>query len=75
MMGSNIQATGGKIGRTGRHIALVSEGKREGSSELYAALRRELGEAGWAFVTGATSTLDAALFEVAPLPAHTGAAA
>jgi hypothetical protein len=43
-----------------RHARLVLLGQRQGSVKLLAAMRRALGEPGWAYATGATEVLRAA---------------
>jgi hypothetical protein len=40
-----------------RHVALVMGGSREGSAALLDAIRHELGEHVWRFVTGEVDTL------------------
>ena len=40
-----------------RHLWFVVTNERPGGAELLAAIRRELGEEGWAFATGATDIL------------------
>jgi hypothetical protein len=49
-------AAAGRV--TPRHLELVLAGHRPLSVRLAEALRRELGDAGWAFATGQSATLD-----------------
>lgn len=56
--GRTLNGFAAALGRwCARHVALVIEGKRAGSAALLGAIRQELGEPGWLFVTGQTDTL------------------
>lgn len=58
--GRSLRRFASALGRwTAPHIAAVMAGERTGSAALLDALRRELGEPAWLFVTGQTDTLSA----------------
>lgn len=46
-----------KVAVTPRHAMLVLTGERKGSQRLLTAMRREIGECAWSFVSGQADTL------------------
>ena len=56
--GQSLSSFAAALGRwTPQHIAHVAAGNRQGSAALYAAIRQELGEPAWLWVTGQTDLL------------------
>lgn len=56
--GRSLSRFAAALGRwTPQHIAHVAAGDRQGSAALYAAIRQELGESAWLWVTGQSDTL------------------
>ena len=56
--GQSLSSFAAALGRwTPQHIAHVAAGNRQGSAALYAAIRQELGESAWLWVTGQSDTL------------------
>lgn len=56
--GQSLSSFAAALGRwTPQHIAHVAAGNRQGSAALYAAIRQELGEPAWLWVTGESDIL------------------
>ena len=54
---SSLKMLSVKMQWTDGHLSQVFDGKRPGSAALFDALRAEVGEAAWQFITGQTNAL------------------
>ena len=57
LRGGSVEGVARQASVSSRHVWHVLTGRRRGSSALLDAIRRVLGDLGWAFATGQTDTL------------------